>query len=99
MLHKNHNLGLEVPTDTARDAESFPTSSCLDDGHGPRPTASLVEIKGYRRKMPAKEVHDGHLLGAWGEPPRHAWPLGAAEFIDVYQIESISRPRSKSSTR
>ena len=38
--------------------------------------------------MRRKEIHDGHVLDSRRKPPLHLWPLGFAEFTDVYEIQS-----------
>ncbi len=50
----------------------------VDDGHGPD---DLLAPRRRDQGLPARgcegeEIHDGDLLGARREPPRHLWPLG-----------------------
>ncbi len=98
---KNQNLGLEVPYRYGSETRTYlPDFIVLvDDGHGDDDLLHLVvEIKGYRRRgRQGEEGHDGDLLGAGREQPRHATAAGPSPSSPrSTRSRPTSRPRSKS---
>ena len=100
---KNHNLGLRSAVSLRlRDAQ-VPARLHRAGGRRPRrrrPAAPRRRDQGLPpRGRQGEEVHDGHLLGAGREPPRHATAAGRSP-SSPRSIRSrlTSRPRSRASS-
>ena len=77
---KNQGLGFEVPYLLGTRPKKYLPDFIVrvDDGHGDDDLLNLVvEVKGYpRRGLQGQGQHDGRLLGAGRQQPRHLRPLG-----------------------
>jgi type III restriction enzyme len=69
----------------------------VDDGHGDDDLLHLSSrSRATARGRQGEEVHDGHLLGARREQPRHHGRWAFAEFTEVYQIEADFKAKVES---